>query len=213
MTRAATAIAIGLLMTASPARAHGLDEYVQALRVGVATDRVTLDLGLTPGVAIAASLIARLDGDGDGAISPSEAERYGRIVIEDLNVSLDGAPLAFQLGRVDVPPAGEMRDGLGTIRLEATSRVSPRSGGHAIVVRNGHHPDQSSYLANALLPQNDSIRVLRQERDATQQTFTLNVEIAGDRWMAMGWTLGGAALLLMHATWRKTRLGLGILKA
>ena len=205
MTRTAGAVAIALLSTASPSGAHGLDEYVQALRVGVSRDAVTLHLGLTPGVAVAGGVIALIDADEDGTISPLEAERYGRSVLADLHVRLDGAALAFQMTRVDVPPAGEMREGLGTIHIEATSRVSPRSGGHAIVVRNGHHPDQSSYLANALLPEDNAVRVLRQDRDATQQTFTLRFEIAGDRTSAMGWMLGGAALLLVHAGWRRRR--------
>ena len=205
MTRAAGSIAIVLLLASSPARAHGLDEYVQALRVGVSRDGVLLTLGLTPGVAVAAGLIARVDSDGDGAISPDEAGRYGQVVLADLDVRLDGAPLSFQLVRVDVPPAGEMRDGLGTIRMEATGPASARPGQHVIVVRNTHRPVASSYLANALLPEDEAIRVLRQERDATQQTFTLNFEIVGDRTNAVGWTLGGAALLLMHAEWRRRR--------
>ena len=212
MTRATT-IAIVLASIASPAAAHGLDEYVQALRVGVARDRVALDLGLTPGVVVAANIIARLDADADGRISPFEAERYGHMVIDDLAVSLDGTPLALQLARVDVPPPGEMRDGLGTIRIRAVGPASLRSGRHAIIVRNIHRPEPSSYLANALLPEEDAIRVVRQERDATQQTLTLSVEIAGDQTTVVGWTLAGAALLLLHAGWRTTRARLGILKA
>jgi nickel/cobalt transporter (NicO) family protein len=212
MTRAAT-IAIVLASIASPAAAHGLDEYVQALRVGVARDRVTLDLGLTPGVAVAAKVIARLDVDADGTISPFEAERYGHMVIDDLAVTLDGTPLALRLAHIDVPPPGEMRDGLGTIRITAVGPASLPTGRHAIIVRNIHRLEPRSYLANALLPEEDAIRVVRQERDATQQTFTLNVEIAGDRTTALGWTLAGAALLLLHAGWRTARARLGILKA
>ena len=212
MMRTAGAIAIVLLSAASPARAHGLDEFAQALRVGVAPDHITLDFGLTPGVAVAASLIANIDADGDGTISPSEAEHYGRSVVADLDATVDEVALGFRLVRVDLPPAGDMRDGLGTIRIEAIGPASLRAGSHVVVVRNTHRPEASSYLSNALLPKNDSTRIVRQERDATQQTLTISVEIAGDRQTAAGWTLGGAALLLMHAGWRKTRAGLGILR-
>ena len=203
MTRAAAAIPLVLLLASSTAGAHGLDEYVQALRVGVSKSGVSLHLGLTPGVAVAAGIVARIDANGDGTISPLEAERYGRIVLADLDATLDGAPLALQMTRVDVPTPGEMRDGLGTIRIEATSPGSPRSGTHIVVVRNRHHPEQSSYLANALLPEGNAVQVLRQDRDTTQQTFTLSFEIAGDRTTAMGWLIGGAALLVLHVGWRR----------
>ena len=205
MTRLARAIAIGLLLNGSTAHAHALDEYVQALRVGVSADRITLHLGLTPGVAVADGIIGRLDADGDGVISPLEAKRYGELVLGDLDVRLDGAPRAIELITVDVPPPADMREGAGTIRIDALIRASSRLGRHALVVRNRHLPEQSAYLANALLPESASIGLVRQERDARQQTFALSFEIGAGRSRAIGWSLGGAALLLVHAGWRRRR--------
>jgi hypothetical protein len=206
MIARARAIAIALLLTASTAHAHALDEYVQALRVGVAADRITLHLALTPGVAVAGGIIARLDVDGDGLISPLEARRYGELMLADLDVSLDGTPRALALITVDVPPPADMREGAGTIRIDAIVHASSHPGRHAISVRNRHLPERSAYLANALLPGDDSVAIVRQERDPRQQMFTLSFEIASGRSSAVGWSLGGAALLLAHAGWRRRRL-------
>lgn len=206
MTRLASAAAVALLATVSSARAHALDEYVQALRVAVSAERITLQLGLTPGVAVAAGIIARIDLDGDGVVSPREAGRYGALVLADLDVSLDGDRCAVELIRVEVPPPDEMREGAGTIRLDAAVRVAPGSGRHAIVVRNRHLAEQSAYLANALLPESDSIGIVRQARDARQQTFMLTFAIDANRSNGIGWSIGGAALLLVHAGWRRRRL-------
>ena len=62
--------------------AHRLDEYLQAARVSLARDRIALEVDLTPGANIAPAIVALLDRDGDGTISPIEAEAYGQVCLE-----------------------------------------------------------------------------------------------------------------------------------
>jgi hypothetical protein len=198
------AVTSALLIGASAGvDAHRLDEYLQAARVAVTPTSVVVYLDLTPGVTLAADIIGRLDGDGDGRVSPVEAEAYGRAVVADLEARLDGAPLPLALGRVEVPTTGEMRDGVGTIRVELTADVvGPSPGRHLFELRNMHRSDQGVYLANALMPETSDVAILRQQRDLRQQAFQLHYEvrsIAGD---SVLWLLCGAAGLLAHARWR-----------
>jgi hypothetical protein len=193
-----------IISAAAVVDAHRLDELLQAARVAISPTSVVVHLDLTPGVALAPEVIARVDGDGDGRVSPLEAEAYARAVMRDLDARLDGIQLPLSLKRVEVPTTEEMLGGVGTVRLELageTGRTAP--GHHVFELRNLHQPEASAYLANALLPDSADVTILRQERDPTQQQFCLHFEMhARDDASAALWLLGGSAVLLTHARWR-----------
>ena len=107
-----------VLATSTGASAHRLDEYLQAA-AWRSHPRISRSTSISLGVSVAAEIIALLDGNGDGRVSPLEAEAYGRAVLADVSARLDGGPLGLTLTRVEVPTEGEMRDGVGTIRIEA----------------------------------------------------------------------------------------------
>ena len=183
--------------------AHRLDEYLQATRIAVATDRVEVEMDLTPGVAVAPRVFALVDRDADGRVSEREIEAYARSVLQDVVLRIDGRAYGLELVRAESPSWGEMRDGLGTIRIEGTAAVSlAASGDHRIRYQNFHQPDISVYLANALVPSSRAIAIAGQQRDPTQQRFDLDLTISGERryysWLAVQ-GLVFAALLLYRA--------------
>jgi hypothetical protein len=183
--------ALGIAHTAE---AHALDEYVQALRVDVGSARLAVYLDLTPGANIASQVLRRIDEDGDNVLSPAEVEKYGRAVIADLAVSLDGADVALSLARVETPSTEELKSGQGIIRIETSTRALLSSGRHRVVVFNGHLPRSSVYLANALLPDSET-RILQQWRDTRQQTFSVDYEIRGADRTAFAWLLAASTIL------------------
>ena len=200
------ALTIALALAASTgARAHRLDEYLQAARVAVAPAEIAVHLDLTPGVSVAVGIFALLDADSDGRVSPSEAEAYGHVVLADVSARLDGEPLGLSLTRVEVPTEGEMRDGVGTIRILAAASQAQRPGPHQFELRNSHRPEASVYLANALAPQDADIRIVRQQRDATQQMYSLEYDVRPSKGAAVGWLVAAAAALMAHARWRTRR--------
>jgi hypothetical protein len=205
MTRIALVISALVLVSPMGAEAHRLDEYLQAARVAVASTGIVLHLDLTPGVSLASDVIATVDRDGDGHMSPVEAEAYGHAVLGDVSARLDGAPLGLTLMRVEVPTADEMRDGVGTIRIRAAAAHAGPPGPHQFELRNSHRPGTSAYLANALAPQDADIRIVRQQRDPRQQTFTLHYEVRRSNAAAAGWLVAAAAALMAHARWRMRR--------
>lgn len=200
MTRIVAITGTLVLLTSAGANAHRLDEYLQATRVAVASPGVVVHIDLTPGVSVAAEVLALLDGNGDGRVSPLEAEAYGRVVLADVSARLDGEPLGLTLVRVEVPTGGEMRDGVGTIRIEAAGATqAARNGPHQFELRNSHRPGSSVYLANALAPQDTDIRIVRQLRDATQQSFRLDYEVRSSKGAAVGWLMAAATALMALA--------------
>ena len=172
-----TSLAI-LMAIPRTAECHQLDEYLQATRIGVFEEHLTLEIDLTPGVAIANRVFAAVDRDGDGTLSPAERDQYVRQVIADVAVSVDGRPASIALGRSEWPTWDAMREGTGTIRLEAVVRTGVLDAGrHRVRVVNTHQPEMSVYLINALMPSDRSIGITSQRRDVQQHGIDLELDV------------------------------------
>jgi hypothetical protein len=175
MSAAAVALLLACVRTAD---AHQLDEYLQATRIAIEHDRIVLDISLTPGVAIARQIFASIDRNRDREISGSEIEAYGHTVLGDLFLELDGRPYPLTLARAECPPWSEMREGLGTVRLQATADVPVGTGGHHEVhFSNSHRSDISTYLVNPLVPSSRTIAILEQQRDMLQHGIRLSINV------------------------------------
>jgi hypothetical protein len=200
------AIVFALALPAKPA-AHRLDEYLQAARLSLARDRITLEVDLTPGANIASAIVPLLDRDGDNTISPIEAAAYGRVVLADLVLELDGRPVALTLTHVEAPSIDEMRDGSGTIQVRAAGTVEAVAAGRRrLDFRNNHYPAGSVYLANALMPDDRDVGVVAQTRDPRQREIRIEYDVR-PRWSArLLWLVLGAAALSTLIVRRKARL-------
>lgn len=203
------AVALTLLLAAGGGvLAHRLDEYLQAARVSFARDRLAIAVDLTPGISIASGVIAVLDTNTDGAIARAEADSYGRVVLSDLRVSLDGNPVAMTLEGIDIPTLDEMRNGTGTIRLRAAGRVDVGAGRHLVELSNTHRPETSVYMVNALVPDDSGIDIVSQTRDPRQQVFRAEYDVTSE-WlgyvMLLGMGTAGAIAAKRRIRKRKTK--------
>ena len=163
-----------LFALAGDASAHRLDEYLQATRVLVATNRVDLSIDLTPGVAIADQLLVVIDTDRNGRISEEEVAAYAQRVLNDIRIRLDEKVLAVSLADTSFPALHEVKQGLGVIRIKATATVGPLSlGKHTLSLTNAHLPTISVYLVNALVPKDRAIKITKQTRDELQKHYRL----------------------------------------
>jgi hypothetical protein len=186
-----------LVLSASPS-AHRLDEYLQAARLSLALTRVALEIDLTPGASVADGIIAVIDGDGDKRISPLEAERYGRSVLADVVLELDGRPITLTLDHVEASSLEEMRHGLGAIQVRASGDAEPRmSLRRELHFRNNHQAGSSVYLVNALLPGDDGIKVVGQTRDAKQRDVRIEYSISPQWPKHLYWPILGVAALFL----------------
>ena len=138
-----------------------------------------IELDLTPGIALAEAIIADIDRNRDGSLSPDEQRAYGSLVLSALTLEVDGTPVRARLGATDFPDAEAMRRGEGTIRLQSAATLPRLSiGAHQLLFRNRHHPDRSVYLANALVPESDTVAVTAQRRDVDQSELTIDYVVA-----------------------------------
>ena len=176
------AAALALLVLVTPARAHRLDEYLQATRIAVSSDRIQLRIDLTPGAAILPQLLPKTDLDGNGRFSRKERTAYGQLVLRDLHLELDGHRIELRLDHVDFPPRADMMAGEGVLRLILVSKIPKLTPGHhELVFRNNHLPEISVYLVNALQPADKRLSITRQVRDQTQKEYRLEFEVSSGK--------------------------------
>jgi hypothetical protein len=181
LRNSAAAALVGLAVALASPRvsAHRLDEYLQAARIAIDPDRVTVELDLTPGVAVADRILADVDRDHDGRISPDEARTYVGRVVSGVSLDVDGIPLATSVSGSRFPDVDAIRRGEGTIRIDFTAVLAREaSGAHHVHFRNTHRADVSVYMANALVPADDRVRITDQQRDADQRTLDVAYTLA-----------------------------------
>lgn len=168
-------VALWLALTAgTTVSAHRLDEYLQAARIDLQPDRVSIDLDLTPGAEIAASVIAAIDRDRDGVASIEERNGYAADVVRQLEMTLDGTVLPLRLMSSTFPEIDALRAGEGTVRLHIAARHVPLAAGrHELSFTNRHLSRQSVYLANALVPATSDVAVVGQRRTTDQRELTI----------------------------------------
>ncbi len=178
--------------------AHRRDEYLQAARVGIEPSRIEVKLDLTPGIAVAESIIAGIDSDRDGALSPKEMHDYIAQVLEAVDLRSDGESLRLEPIGWEVPDTAALRRGEDSIRVRAAAPVRSTSGAHQVSLRNSYRPDISVYMANTLAPDSDRIAVGAQRRDPEQRELIVDYTVRSDAIASSSaWILGGIAGVLL----------------
>jgi len=99
---------LGLIFSHT-ADAHRLDEYLQASQISIESGRIIVEINLTPGAAVADGVIAEIDRDADGELSPSESAAYAGVVVRSLSLEVDGGQRPLVLERYRFPSPAAMR--------------------------------------------------------------------------------------------------------
>ena len=168
-----------IVVAATPALAHRLDEYLQATTIAVEKNRVRTEIRLTPGVDIFPGILAAVDRDRNGVFSAAEQRAYAERVGRDLTLSVDGDRLRLRLVSSNFPTIQEMSHGLGAIVIAFESDV-PRGGAErTLVLENRHMSGIGVYLVNALVPSDPDIHVGAQRRNRQQSRYELDYVQAG----------------------------------
>jgi hypothetical protein len=166
------------LAMAVRSEAHVLDQYVQASRIDVRSDGLTLEIDLTPGIEIAQQLFLRINTDRDGRISDAEGLAYARQVLNDLVMTVDDQRIALMVAQCAYPTFEQMRAGVGTIHLKLAGPASlQRAGDHQIFFRNLHQVERAIYVVNALVPASPDIAIAGQYRDRLQREVRIDVTV------------------------------------
>ena len=193
-----------------PVSAHVLDQYLQVAKIALAPSGVRIELRLIPGVQVADGVFAMIDVDGDGKISSAEEQAYVGRVLRDIALEVDGRRAPLALTGFQFPSRREMNEGLGAIRLELAAEAPlGAAGDHQLSFRNDHLPELGVYLANALIPTTEAIKITGQQRDTLQHGLQVDFRVlsadarAWPRWI--GVLLFGLCLALLLPQWKRLR--------
>lgn len=181
-----------------PAVAHRLDEYLQATLIGVTRQGVSVEIQLTPGVAMLPVLMATVDRDGDGRISTDEWRAYSNRVAHEVELQVDGVPAALSIVESAFPDQQALREGVGTIRLKLWTGQT----GDRVHFENRHMPQVSAYLVNCLATPGDGLLVSGQKRDHEQRSMEFRYSFGGNAWhtQVRFWPVAIGILLVMRMT-------------
>lgn len=170
-------VPIALLILAGAAPAHRLDEYLQSALVAVESNRVQVEVCLTPGVIVAPVVLAEIDPNGDGLLSESEQRAYATRFLGDLKLTVDGRELKLRLTSLKFPALAEMKEGVGEIQFTLEGDLPPGGGRHSLRMENRHHERLSAYQVNALVPRDPRVGIAAQHRNPTQSLYQLDYEV------------------------------------
>ncbi len=170
-------VALMGLMGVSRAGAHRLDEYLQATTISIEPGRLTLQLRLIPGVAVASKVLALIDIDGDGILTNAEQQNYAAWVRHDLLLTLNSQPLTLHLVAAEFPPVGKISRGMGGILLTFEGSLPIGRSDYRLTVENHHQRVMTVYLVNCLLPENPAIHIVGQTRNYNQSVYQLHFAV------------------------------------
>ena len=176
MTRRRCAFILAALLWfgAPVAWTHRLDECLQAIRLRLASDRLVLDLDLTPGASVAGQVLALLDRDADGAVSVTESVDYARRLFRDVVVTLDGRELSLHVVSAVASPLALLKSGEGQLKIRANAQWDALGiGNHVLELTNRHLPSISAYLVNATKPVDPALLLGQQVRNPHQSEYRL----------------------------------------
>ncbi|GAA0519273.1 hypothetical protein [Deinococcus depolymerans] len=167
--------ALLLLALLGVARAHPVDEVVQGAYLTLTPTAVELELDITPGSAVAASVTGSLDADHDGRVTAAEARAYATRVLAAQTLTLDGTRARWTLRDVQVPPLANLKVGGDTLKIFAVAPRTQRAGTHALTYTNAYRPAKTQRIANIFLKPGGTLtdRVTAQTRSADLTRLTV----------------------------------------
>lgn len=169
-------------MAAAGAQAHRLDETLIGSLILLSPSRIFMQIDITPGSLLAREVHDLIDLDRDGVISVAESTSLGEGWARQVRVELDGTRRGLQVIDCKVPDLERLLAGDGIIRINAAFDGAARQGVHKLSFVSGGSFPNPVFAVNALKPVDDRIRILRQDRDAAQQVYAVDYEIAGRGW-------------------------------
>jgi hypothetical protein len=169
------ALLLALLALTPEARAHRLDEYLQATLITIGQERIKLELNLTPGVAVLPAVLFAIDTNNDGFLAENEQRAYALRLVNDLELDVDRERLRLRVVKSEFPQIADMKEGVGRIRIEIAADLPSReTADHRLSFRNGHQPGFSVWLVNCIAPSSGALTITHQERDYLQSRIQVD---------------------------------------
>lgn len=171
----ALAIGWGVVQSAS---AHPLDRLSQHLLIDLTPGNVDLTLAMGGGILANEIVMGDIDPDGDGKVSATERQAWLATLLEAIEVSVDGQPVAIEAsaGDITVPPLEDFHVGVSPLIVRFHGRLldAKETGKHQLTVKNRYHLDLSDHRFDTFTA--DGATVI----DAGWPAATIHIAYAAD---------------------------------
>ena len=128
-----------LALLAGAALAHPHSQTDQQAMLSLGLTRIDLALAIVPGTQDGPALAAGLDVDGDGAVSPAEADRFRASLLDGVTLSVDGAPVVLSPDALQLPPLDALAGGTAGLSLRLTGDIAlSQAGDHRVDLAVAH---------------------------------------------------------------------------
>lgn len=173
MIRHLSILLLLLLFLTNPLHAHRLNEYLQATRIALSKDSVSLYIDLTAGTEIAQNVLQQVDRNADGVLSVPERQAYIDRFVRGLSVLIDGVAIPLRIESWMFPGVDAIRNGTGGIQLHLVAPVISAGKTHQLLFKN-ERDGSAVYLVNCLQPLDTAIRITAQSRNSDQSEYRLD---------------------------------------
>jgi len=217
-----TALLTALLLAPGIAHAHLGHVVTRAeryLKVEASPEGVRIVVSLTLGPGEMARVMAAADADRDGTVTPGEADAYmaqwGEGLRTDLPVRIDGESVRVEWKEPFFDPTGPVQAMPGNVEMVA--RIATSGGRHRVRIEDRMRVESFDRTDVAFRVRDGATLVasgpgdapvsvlpaLAYGREGAPSALTADFELPGDPPGALpwAWIAGGAALLLVVASW------------
>ena len=166
---------LAAMMTATAASAHPVDEVVQGAYLMVAPGRLRLQLEITPGPAVAATVLRVLDADGDHVFSRAERRAFAERVLRQAALSIDGRSVSWRFDQIGVPAYAIVEQQAGTIQLFADAPLVADGKPRRLVFLNAYRPARGPTTTNIFAAPGSTCMFAGQRRSDDGRMFAVTV--------------------------------------
>lgn len=186
------------------------DRYTQTTLLSVEPREIVGELELAPGNAAWPVVMSSIDSNGDGRLDGPEMQAYARVVLGDLSLQVNEAPVALELRSIEFSPLESFQEGGGTIRVAfATARLQDPPA--SLEYSNRHELAASVYSASLTTGRDSGLAVrsatASEDQSRIEASFTHVAEETPWTPPAALWLAVPLAALAIVALWRLQRRG------
>ena len=167
VARRGSLVGAALLALAAVGSAQIQSQLFQLNSITIYRNGIDLDWYIMPGSELAANAFARIDTNGDGAVSEAEGKAYAKRAFRDVTLTVDGKPQTLLIRHVSISDRKQMLTGLGSVDYLVYVVLPERLGRRTLVFENRHRRALSTFKTATLNdPADRSIRILNPRQSA-----------------------------------------------
>ena len=155
---------------------HRHETYRQSSVLSIEKDAVRAEIRLAPSADAFPMVMADIDTDGDGDISPVEQRGYAEQVLRDVWIAVDGQRVLPHFVSMRFPSVAELKAGTGRMEFQLRAELPGGGGNRTLTFDNRHESRIGVYEADILPSTDANIRLAGARRNGPQSSLEIDYQ-------------------------------------